>query len=245
MPAANWSVLVFESNESAAFAVPDGSLFVSDSLVRQTNDAELTALVAHLMGHVRYAHYQLDMPADLYAEANPPPDQSVPEPQSAFTCAWRMPALGLLDPLRFAAAAGPLGLLGFAFGTLFAPLDVIMHKKELCNPKVAMNMDRQWRVFFTPRTNANSNKGASYKPPDERFEELQANYAAAGYLAQIRVASSVLFNTMARIKMSPSSNIIPWPPQKPATDFGAMEFHADNGAADLGRMLDAGLIPGQ
>ena len=65
MPAANWSVLVFKSNESAAFAVPDGSLFVSDSLVRQTNDAELTALVAHLMGHVRYAHYQLDMAADL------------------------------------------------------------------------------------------------------------------------------------------------------------------------------------
>jgi len=153
-----------------------------------------------------------------------------------------MPALGLLDPFRFAGATG--NPLGFAFGTLIAPLDVIMHKKELCNPKVAMNMDRQWRVFFTPRTSANGANGG-YKPPDKRFEELQANYAAAGYLAQIRVASSVLFNTMARIKMSPSSNIIPWPPQKPATDFGAMEFHGDNGAADLGRMLDAGLISGQ
>lgn len=52
----DWRVVVFNAAGVMGFGVPDGTLFVSDGLVQALDDAELTAVIAHLMGHERYQH---------------------------------------------------------------------------------------------------------------------------------------------------------------------------------------------
>jgi Zn-dependent protease with chaperone function len=52
----NWRVVVFNAAGAMGFGVPDGTLFVSDGLVRALDDAELAAVIAHLMGHEWYQH---------------------------------------------------------------------------------------------------------------------------------------------------------------------------------------------
>jgi hypothetical protein len=54
-----WRVTVINSTDPVALAVPDGTLFVSDGLVRNANDDEIATIVAHLMGHVSYSHYDV------------------------------------------------------------------------------------------------------------------------------------------------------------------------------------------
>jgi len=51
-----WRVVLLNAVKPIGFGVPDGSLFVSDGLVQKLNDAELTAVIAHLMGHECYQH---------------------------------------------------------------------------------------------------------------------------------------------------------------------------------------------
>ena len=52
----NWRAIVFNAAGPMGFGVPDGTLFVSDGLVRALDDAELAAVIAHLMGHEWYQH---------------------------------------------------------------------------------------------------------------------------------------------------------------------------------------------
>ena len=53
----NWNIEVFYNQTPAAFAIPDGSIFVSQTLVDQYNGDKLCAVIAHLIGHVRYGHF--------------------------------------------------------------------------------------------------------------------------------------------------------------------------------------------
>ncbi len=53
----NWTAVLFNSRVASGFGVPDGTLFVSTSLVEKLNDNQLAAVLAHLMGHERYQHY--------------------------------------------------------------------------------------------------------------------------------------------------------------------------------------------
>jgi Zn-dependent protease with chaperone function len=52
----NWRIVVFNAAGAMGFGVPDGTLFVSDGLVQELDDAEFAAVIAHLMGHERYQH---------------------------------------------------------------------------------------------------------------------------------------------------------------------------------------------
>jgi hypothetical protein len=58
IPGVDWQTVVFRSSARDAFAVPDGTLFIGDGLIRSANDHELAAVLAHLMGHVCYGHYR-------------------------------------------------------------------------------------------------------------------------------------------------------------------------------------------
>lgn len=51
-----WQVVLLNAVKPIGFGVPDGSLFVSYGLVQKLDDAELTAVIAHLMGHECYQH---------------------------------------------------------------------------------------------------------------------------------------------------------------------------------------------
>lgn len=51
-----WRVVVVNATGPMGFGVPDGTLFVSDGLVQGLDDAELAAVIAHLMGHEQYQH---------------------------------------------------------------------------------------------------------------------------------------------------------------------------------------------
>jgi len=52
-----WKAVLFDSSVVSGFGVPDGTLFISTSLVEKLNDDQLAAVLAHLMGHERYQHY--------------------------------------------------------------------------------------------------------------------------------------------------------------------------------------------
>ena len=52
----DWRLYVYDAESPAGYGVPDGSIFVTNALVDRLDDAELTAVLAHLMGHERYQH---------------------------------------------------------------------------------------------------------------------------------------------------------------------------------------------
>lgn len=52
----HWQAVVVNAAGPMGFGVPDGTLFVSDGLVQELDDAELAAVIAHLMGHEWYQH---------------------------------------------------------------------------------------------------------------------------------------------------------------------------------------------
>ena len=145
MKGIHWRVIVVESPYSEALVVPDGTLLISEGLVRGASEPELDAVVAHLMGHVRYSHYRL------------------------------------------------------------------------------------------------STHPTSGQPRDPRLEESEANIVAISYLARVGLGPSALFAAMAKLSLSPQERIAPL--QNSNLAYYSMQDHRDNGAPDLGRMLDAGLIP--
>jgi len=55
-PGLEWKAVLFDSMIVSGFSMPDGTLFVSSSLIEELNDGELAAVMAHLMGHARYQH---------------------------------------------------------------------------------------------------------------------------------------------------------------------------------------------
>lgn len=52
----HWRVVVVNAAGPMGFGVPDGTLFLSDGLVQGLDDAELAAVIAHLIGHEWYQH---------------------------------------------------------------------------------------------------------------------------------------------------------------------------------------------
>ncbi len=56
LPGFNWRLVVIRTPEIDGFAVPDGSLFLSDGLVTMLSDDELVGVIAHLLGHEAYGH---------------------------------------------------------------------------------------------------------------------------------------------------------------------------------------------
>ncbi len=52
-----WKAVLFDSAVASGFGVPDGTLFISTTLVEQLSDDQLAAAMAHLMGHERYQQY--------------------------------------------------------------------------------------------------------------------------------------------------------------------------------------------
>lgn len=62
-----WHLVVFTSTGLTAFSTPDGTLFLSDSLVETLDDRELASVVAHLMAHEWYQHgHKLMKRADTF-----------------------------------------------------------------------------------------------------------------------------------------------------------------------------------
>ena len=52
-----WKLYVYASAYDEGYGVPDGSIFISQSLIEHLDsDDELTAVLAHLMAHERYGH---------------------------------------------------------------------------------------------------------------------------------------------------------------------------------------------
>ena len=66
LPGFNWQLVVIHTPVSYGFAVPDGTLFVSDGLITMLSDDELVAIIAHLLGHEAYGHGR-----SWYLEAGP------------------------------------------------------------------------------------------------------------------------------------------------------------------------------
>ena len=62
-----WHIVVFTSTGLTAFSTPDGTLFLSDSLVETLDYRELASVVAHLMAHEWYQHgHKLMKRADTF-----------------------------------------------------------------------------------------------------------------------------------------------------------------------------------
>ena len=105
---ANWRMVVFKSSAPHAVAVPNGTLFISDGLVKAASDPELAAVIAHLMGHVRYGHYHRVAPPASDHSSQPSIASAGPDLHSAtvvveaglgpLLCLAALPlCLGLVD----------------------------------------------------------------------------------------------------------------------------------------------------
>ena len=55
-PGIEWTLRVYGAEYAAGYGVRDGSVFVTTALVDRLDDGQLTAVLAHLMGHERYQH---------------------------------------------------------------------------------------------------------------------------------------------------------------------------------------------
>ncbi len=200
-----WQVVVFKSPQNA-FAVPDGTLFVSDGLVNSVDDQQLIAVIAHLMGHVGYGHYRGEHQVK-YKEGGELSAGDI----AAIPLVTPLAPVAFLTGVLLAAASSASGQGEAGVGV------VVPHWPGTGGPKAVMVVDK-------------------------RSEEVEANNAATQYLARCGIPAAVLFNTMAELRFASSSNGIT-PRDDSWLDYASMQDHADNGAADLGRMLDAGLIP--
>lgn len=58
VPGISWRLVVFSAEQPVAFGIPEGTVFVSDSLVSRLSEVELTALLAHVMAHQWHQHGQ-------------------------------------------------------------------------------------------------------------------------------------------------------------------------------------------
>lgn len=56
VPGIFWRLVVFSAEQPIAFGVPEGTVFVSDSLVGRLSEVELTAVLAHVMAHQWHQH---------------------------------------------------------------------------------------------------------------------------------------------------------------------------------------------
>lgn len=87
-------------------------------------------------------------------------------------------------------------------------------------------------------------------PPPRHFavyvrgEEAQANYAAVAYLASAGIPPDTLFDAMVKLSSGPVSEtgLTHFRSAEQSAEFQNVH-EADRSAADLGKMLDAGIIP--
>jgi len=191
----NWQVVVFSSSQPNAFAVPDGTLFISDFLINSTSDSELAATIAHLMGHVRWGHYRKDYEANISSKTelmfHPQP---LLKEFSARTCITRMVGSELLSPFvgLYLDAHANIGAPLFTFiAPVAAPFFIISYRKRLCDPNLSFS--EAWR-------DGPSMLGSYVSPAvDSRKKEWHANYIAAQYLVQAGIRPEVLFDAMAKL----------------------------------------------
>jgi hypothetical protein len=185
------------------------------------------------MGHVRYGHYQKEYQDAVAAET-----ESMTHPQpfreqfSAATCVTRMVGSELLSPVFgfYLDAKANTGVPLFTFiAPVAAPVAIAAKRKRLCNPN--LRFSEAWGDDDSPKA-------------DGRREEWEANYVGAGYLMRAGIGRDALFDAMAKLTIIPGADYVTSPKQT-GLDYAMMHDHGDNGAADLGRMLDAGIIPGR
>lgn len=78
-----------------------------------------------------------------------------------------------------------------------------------------------------------------------REQEAEANWAACRYLASINIPPDTLFDALLKLSVSSSESISATPTEnyraRETDEFGHMHT-ADRSAADLGKMLDTGMI---
>jgi hypothetical protein len=229
----DWQMVVFKSSDPDAFAVPDGTLFMSDGLVKGIGDSELAAVIAHLMGHVGYGHYQKEYQGAVASETESMTHpQAFSEPFSAATCLTRMVGSELLSPVfgLYLDGHSNTGVPLFTFlAPVAAPVVIAAKHRRLCNPNLGFG--EAWSNDDPPKA-------------DGRREEWEANYIGADYLLRAGIGPDALFDAMAKLTLISGSDYVA-PPEKTGLDYVLMQDHGDNGAADFGRMLDAGIIPGQ
>jgi Peptidase family M48 len=263
-PGIEWTVEVFSySYRPLAFAVPDGTLFLSDTLMHDTSDDELAAAMAHLMGHVRYGHYRLvrvQVSQENPTLAETPQKKEVP----AGTLEKKPAAIAQNKPNRAAVIA-----LTTLADTLIISWDVFiivgalagtpaggggpagaLPPKEIVFSPVGTEDVENWLQKKEPDTESlkaawQSRQAASLKTAWQsalaaQQRDLEANCLAAKYLAGIGIPPETLFEILMRSSLQP-----PFTLQVPSetTAFDEMYTTYINGAFDFGKMLDAGRIP--
>jgi len=202
LPGFNWQLVVFESSGKFAFGVPDGTIFLSDGLVGILNDDELTAIVAHVIGHEAYDHDRAFWHDRLFWKEAGPVKKT-----GAVVGATVLIAAGV----GVALFVGPAGYQGILAGGRIAEVGV---------------------GILGTTTDYSS------------YQEVQANYIAIKYLAEIGIPPDTLFDALVKLAPSASQAAV-LPSQKDgltmAADFADAD-HAEQSASDLGRMLATGVI---
>jgi peptidase M48-like protein len=248
-----WTVEVFNYQyRPLGFAVPDGSLFISDKLMEETTDAELAAAMAHLMAHVRYGHYILVpvevvkknvAPIETTAKSETPGNKSAAsveaekkKPNRAAVVALTALADTLIIAWDVTWVTGGLvagtGLTGAKFA--FSPVSTEQMERALEEKPKAPQL--------SPELASLEGMKAAWSPVlAARQRDIEANYLAAKYLAGIDVPPDALFDMLMRLPLHPPFSL-QGQIQSEKTEFGAMYDTDNNGAFDFGKMLDAGLI---
>lgn len=273
-PGIEWTVEVFSyPYYPYAFAVPDGTLFVSDQLIREFSDDELAAAMAHLMGHVRYGHYRL-VRVQVFQE-KPAPAETLQEKEVSTGTLEKKPepaATAQNKPNR----AGVIALTTLA-DTLIISWDVFITAAALGGtpaggggPAGALPPKE---IYFSPVGTEDVENWLEKKnekeetPPDTeslkaaRRSALTATLNTAwqsALVAQQRdlEANCLAAKYLARIGVPPetlfeilmrSSLQPPYTLQVSGemTAFDEMYTTYTNGAFDFGKMLDAGRISEQ
>jgi hypothetical protein len=246
-----WTVEVFSYQyRPLGFAVPDGSLFISDKLMQETTDAQLAAAMAHLMAHVRYGHYIL-VPVAVVKKNVAPIETTA---KSETSASKSEPSIGAEKKKPNRAAVVALTALA---DTLIISWDVFWiggglvaghggQGAEFAFPPVSTEqMERALEEKPSPESVKQASlegmKGAWPSVLAARQHDIEANYLAAKYLAGIDIPPDALFDMLMQFPLHPplslGSQI-----HSEKTAFTEMYDTNNNGAFDFGKMLDAGLI---
>jgi hypothetical protein len=163
VPGLEWKLIAFDSSVVTGFGVPSGTIFVSTALIERLNDSELTAVMAHLMGHERYQHYVENVDAAETMRLSRGPGYAIPE--------------------------------------------VPNFPEVLTQPPYAYT----------------------------RWQEIEANRVAVGYLAKVDIPPDALFDALLKLSSGSGLSNGAWP-------IFSKVHNLPLNAFDLGRLLDANAV---
>jgi peptidase M48-like protein len=254
-----WTVEVFSEYRPLGFAVPDGSLFISDKLMQDTTDTELAAAIAHLMAHVRYGHYILVplevvkknvAPMETTAKSETPGNKSAAsveaekkKPNKAAVVALTALADTLIIAWDLLWIVG--GLAGRAPGSV-GPAGAMPPKEIIISPVGTESVEKWLEAKRespqpSPKSIPKSTRENMWLPTlAARQRDIEANYLAAKYLAGINVPPDALFEMLMGLPLNPPFSLR-GRVQSEKTAFDEMYGADNNGAFDFGKMLDAAL----